>query len=64
MNKLGQYYKAIVGAVAPAAVVIGSAVQDSSAGGSRITTAEWVTAAVACIVTAAGVYAAPRKPQA
>jgi hypothetical protein len=64
MNKPFQYYKAIVGALASAAVVIYSAVQDSSAGGSRITTAEWVTAACALVIAGAGVWAAPKKPTA
>jgi hypothetical protein len=56
MSKLAPYWKAVVGFVAPGAVVIGASVQDSSAGGSTITTAEWVTAGVACVVTSAGVY--------
>jgi hypothetical protein len=64
MTKISQYYKAIVGAIAPGAVTLVAAVQDSSAGGSRITTAEWVTAACACIITGAGVWAAPKKPAA
>lgn len=50
-----KYWKAILAFVAPGAVVIGSAVLDSSAGGSSITTAEWVTAAVACVVTSTSV---------
>lgn len=62
MTKVSQYYKAIAAFIAPGAVIIGSAVQDSSAGGSAIVTAEWVTAVVACVVTAAGVYVAPKKP--
>ena len=49
----------MVALVAPGAVLIGSAVQDGSAGGAAITSAEWVQAIVACIVTAAGVYAVP-----
>lgn len=47
--------KALVAFVAPGAVVITSAVLDSSAGGSTITTAEWITAACACVITSAGV---------
>jgi hypothetical protein len=62
MSKIGQYYKAIVGAIAPGAVTLVAAVQDSSAGGSAITTAEWVTAACACIITGAGVAAVTNKP--
>lgn len=56
---LAPYAKAVVALVAPGAVLIGSAVQDGSAGGAAITSAEWVQAIVACIVTAAGVYAVP-----
>lgn len=51
------YLKAVVGFVAPGAVVIGSAVTPASDGGTAITWPELVTAGVACIVTAAGVYA-------
>ena len=54
---IGKYWKAVVGFVAPGAVVVGSAVMDGSVGGSNITTSEWITAGVACVVTAAGVAA-------
>lgn len=50
-----RYWKALIGFVAPGAVLIGSAVLEPSAGGTAITTGEWVTAAVACVVTSAGV---------
>lgn len=56
MNRIAPYWKAVVGFVAPGAVLIGSAVTEASDGGSTITTAEWVTALVACVVTSAGVY--------
>lgn len=61
VSKIQPYLKALVAFVAPGAVVIGSAVTDASAGGTAITGGEWVTAAVACIVTAAGVYAVPNR---
>jgi hypothetical protein len=61
LGPLAPYAKALVGFVAPGAVLIGAAVQDGSAGGSVITSAEWVQAIVACIVTAAGVYTIPNK---
>ena len=61
MSKLSPYWKAFVGFVAPGAVVLGSAVTDGSQGGSSITTAEWVTALVACLVTSAAVYTAPNR---
>ncbi len=54
-------FKALVAFVAPGAVILGSAVTEASDGRSNITTAEWVTALVACIVTSAAVYAAPNK---
>ncbi len=55
MDTVGRYWKAIVGFIAPGAVIVGSSTLSGSDGGSNITTAEWVTAIVACIVTAAGV---------
>jgi len=62
MNSIKPYFKAVVGFVVPGAVVIGSAVLDGSDGGTAITGAEWVTAAVACIVTSGAVYAARNTP--
>lgn len=50
-----EYAKAIVAFIAPGAVLIGSAVLPTSHGGEAITTAEWVTALVACLTTSAGV---------
>ena len=65
LEKLKPYAKAVIGFVAPGAVLIGSAVTDASDGGSVITGAEWVTALVACLVTAGAVYKVPNKdPQA
>jgi hypothetical protein len=64
LTKIAPYYKAIVGFAAPGAVLITAAVQEASPGNSAITTAEWVTAVCACVVTAAGVYSAPWKPKA
>ena len=61
LERVAPYWKAVVGFVAPGAVVIGAAVTQSSAGGSAITQAEWVTAGVACVVTSAGVYGARNK---
>jgi hypothetical protein len=61
MDKLAPYWKAVLAFIAPGAVTIGSAVTDASDGGDRITTAEWVTALVACVVTAAAVYATPNR---
>jgi hypothetical protein len=64
MKKLSQYWKAVVGFIVPGATMIGVAVQDSSVGGSSITTAEWVTAIVACVVTSGGVAAVKNQPKA
>jgi hypothetical protein len=63
MDKITPYWKALLGFIAPGAVLIGSAVTDGSQGGSRITTSEWVTAVVACVVTSAAVGFGPsNKP--
>lgn len=53
---ISRAWKAVIGFVAPGAVLIGSATLSESAGGDHVTTSEWVTALVACVVTAAGVY--------
>lgn len=57
MNKAAQYWKAILGFIVPGAVIIGSSVLEGSDGGTTITTSEWITALVACIVTAGAVAA-------
>lgn len=59
MTKLAPYWKAAVAFVAPGAVALVAAVQDASAGASSITTAEWVSAGAACIITSAAVYSTP-----
>lgn len=62
MNILAPYFKAVVAFIAPAAVILTSAVQANSVGGEAITSGEWVTAICATIITGAGVYAIPNKP--
>ena len=62
MNHVAPYWKALIGFVAPGAVIIGSAVTDSSVGGEMVTQGEWITAIVAAVVTAAGVYAKANHP--
>lgn len=57
MNTVAHYWKAIVAFIAPGAVLIAAAVTPGSDGGSTVTTAEIVTALVACVVTSAGVAA-------
>lgn len=59
IDRLRPYAKAVVGFIAPGAVLVGSAVTESSRGGEAITTSEWVTATVACIVNAAAVWRVP-----
>ena len=54
-------WKAVVGFVAPGAVILGSSVLGGSDGGSHVTQAEWITAAVACVVTSGGVWAKGNK---
>lgn len=63
LRTLTTAWKAVVGFVAPGAVILASAVLSGSDGGSRITTAELVTALVACVVTSAGVYRVSNAPQ-
>lgn len=56
LAKIQPYWKAVVAFITPGAVFIGSAVLESSHGGDTITQAEWITAAVACVVTAGAVW--------
>jgi hypothetical protein len=58
---LDRYWKAVLGFVAPGAVIIGGAVLEGSPGDSAITFAEWVTAIVAMIVTGASVASAKNE---
>jgi len=62
MNALAPYFKAVVAFIAPAAVVLTSAVQTNSVGGELITSGEWVTAICATVITGAAVYAVPNAP--
>ncbi len=64
LTKVKPYAKALVGFVAPGAVLIGSAVTEVSDGGTTITGAEWVTAAVACVVTSGAVWGFKNTPSA
>jgi hypothetical protein len=59
---VGRYRKAVLGFVAPGAVIVGASVTPVSDAGSSITGAEWVTAVVACIVSSVAVGAVPNKP--
>lgn len=53
--------KAVLGFLAPGAVVIGGAVSAESTGGAAITSGEWVTALTAMIITGAAVYSVPNS---
>lgn len=59
---IARYWKAVIGFIAPGAVLIGAATLSESAAGDRITQAEWITALVACIVTAGGVATVKNAP--
>lgn len=61
MDKIAPYWKAVMGFIAPAAVVIIASVTTASDGGTAITAAEWVTAVCTAVVTSAGVYAVPNQ---
>lgn len=63
MSNLAQYWKAILGFVVPGVVTLGSAITDGSDGGSSITGTEWVTAAIACVLTAGAVYSKANAPE-
>lgn len=56
LKEVSAAWKAVVGFVAPAVVILGTAVQSSSDGGSHITSTEWWSAAIAAVLTSAGVY--------
>lgn len=61
MTKIAPYWKAVIGFIAPGAVIIGASTLPGSDGGSVVTGSEIITAAVACVVTSAGVYAKGNK---
>ena len=53
------YWKGILAFLVPGAVIIGSSVTSGSDGGTTITSAEWITAIVAMIVTGGAVGFGP-----
>jgi len=63
LDKLAPYAKAVVGFIAPGASILIASVLPASDGGATITTAELITAVCTCVITAAGVYAIPNRPQ-
>lgn len=62
MKKIAPYWKALIGFIAPGAVVIGASVLSGSDGGTAVTQAELITAGVAMVVTGGGVYAKKNAP--
>jgi hypothetical protein len=62
LDKIAPYWKAVVGFIAPGAIVITSAVLEGSDGGSAITGSEWILALCSAVITSAGVYAFPNRP--
>lgn len=63
MDKIAPYWKAVIGFVAPGAVVIVSSVLEGSDGGTVVTASELITALCAAVITAAGVYAKSNAAQ-
>ena len=59
MENWQHYWKAILAFLVPGAVIIGSSVTSGSDGGTSITSAEWITAVVAMIVTGGAVGLGP-----
>lgn len=57
MQNWQHYWKGILGFIVPGAVIVGASVLEQSDGGSTITSAEWITAVVAMIVTGGAVTA-------
>lgn len=62
MNSIAPYWKALIGFIAPGAVVLTGAVTETSAAGASITTGEWVTAVCAAVITGAAVYGKSNRP--
>lgn len=56
LDKIAPYWKAVLGFIAPGAIVIASSVMEGSAGGVDITQGEWITAICSAVITGAGVY--------
>jgi len=55
MSNIGTYWKAVIGFIAPGVVILASSITAGSDGGTHITSTEWITALIACVLTSAGV---------
>lgn len=62
MSQLGHYWKAILGFVTPGLVILGTSITAGSDGGTRVTSTEWVTIAIACVATGGLVAAKANTP--
>ncbi len=62
MDAIAPYWKAVMGFFAPAATIIVASVLETSDGGTRITSSEWITALATSVITAGAVYAKGNKP--
>lgn len=63
IDTIPRYWKAVMGFLAPAAVVISTSVLKGSDGGSHITQAELITALCAAVLTSGGVALVPNRPK-
>jgi hypothetical protein len=61
METIAPYYKAITAILVPFLTAIGAALLETSDGGSKVMTNEWVTAAVIALVSGGAVFAVPNK---
>lgn len=61
MSSIAPYLKAVFAFITPGAVSLGYAVTEASKGGDKIVQSEWIAALIACVVTAAAVFAVPNK---
>jgi hypothetical protein len=62
MDAIAPYWKAVMGFLSPAAAIIISSVLETSDGGTRITSSEWITALATAVLTAGTVYVARNRP--
>lgn len=61
MDKIAPYYKAVAGFLVPLLTQLLAAVQNGSDGGSKITTAEWLTAILTSLAAGGVVFMIPNK---
>jgi hypothetical protein len=61
MEKIAPYYKAVAAFVVPFLTAIIAALLETSDGGSKIMTNEWLTATVAALLAGGVVFAVPNK---